>query len=239
MSRADHHHTVHDAGRGMEADIGGFGVKLLIEVELQIDRPTLAEIRDEAPRLRIQRDQAIADRHIQDAFLDAVGPIAEPAAGQLARRIRGTRAFLLPVEPQQFAGLRIQGHHASPGAGGGVKHSIGDQRRSLQIVFRRRAERSGPEPPGDFQIAEIPGVYLIERGVAGIGQVVRIMEPVRVGGSRGGFRTGRRRPDEARGHCEQRDAQHLPPCEAPHLHSPRSALGTKRWMRCAPPTSAT
>ena len=74
--------------------------------DLHVDDAVGAEAGDRHAGLRVQRDQAVAGRDVDDAVVTlAVGPVREAAARELARRVDGARAFLLGVHPDQLAGL--------------------------------------------------------------------------------------------------------------------------------------
>ena len=104
----DHDVPGHDR-RGVEADFGAGDVEVLIEPELQIDDAVLAEARHGIAGLRVQRDETVARRHVEDplVFL-SVAPVREAAARQLPRRRRTARAFVLAVHPQQLAGRGVE-----------------------------------------------------------------------------------------------------------------------------------
>src|SRR4029453_656504 len=76
---------------------------------LQIDDTVLAEGRDASAGLRIEREQTIPRRYIQDALvIPAVCPVRDAAPGQLPRRRRRAFAFALRVRPAQLARYRIE-----------------------------------------------------------------------------------------------------------------------------------
>ena len=68
--------------------------------------PFLAERGDDGAGLRVERDEAVAGRHVEDALVAlAVGPVRHAAARELARRDRGALALAQAVRPDQLAGL--------------------------------------------------------------------------------------------------------------------------------------
>ncbi len=80
--RADDHRILGDHRRRLQTDLAGgeVGEEGLIVVELQIHGAVLAERFDGRAGLRIERDQAVSRRDIEDALFLAVGPIGHAAA---------------------------------------------------------------------------------------------------------------------------------------------------------------
>ena len=64
-------------------------------------------------RSRVECHEPVTGRHVENAFLLAVGPIRQAAAGELARRGLTTCALLLAVHPDQFTGCCIQRDHGA------------------------------------------------------------------------------------------------------------------------------
>ena len=96
---ADHHGVAADRGRGVEADLSVDQVNRLAAAEhrsgLQIHGAVSAERLDAHPGLRVERDEEISGRDVEDAFLFAIGPIGErrvPTAGAEPRPRAGLRA---------------------------------------------------------------------------------------------------------------------------------------------------
>ena len=89
--------------RGVQPDLAGLAIDLLAlaehDIVLQIDDAVLAERRDAVAGLRVERDEPVAGRDVEDALVLAVGPVRDAAAGQLARRRRRARAFALANAP--------------------------------------------------------------------------------------------------------------------------------------------
>ena len=94
----------------MQADFAGRQVDLLerrlvIASDLQVDHALIAEAVDRLAGLGVQFDQPVAGGDIENALIAiAVGPVGNAAAGKLARRGGGARAFLHAMDPSQFAG---------------------------------------------------------------------------------------------------------------------------------------
>src|SRR5881409_464411 len=93
--------------RRVESDFAGERIDLLVVILLQVHRAICAKAANRGAGLRVQSDEPVARRHIQDSFLPPVTPISQPAAGELARRDRSSAAFTLSMRPYQFACPRI------------------------------------------------------------------------------------------------------------------------------------
>ena len=132
--------------------------------------------------LRVERDQAVARRDVEDAVVAAaVGPVGQrrgPTAAAAPPAPRG--AFGIAVHPQQLAGRGVERHHRAARAAGRVEHAADHQRRAFELVFRARAEAVGLEAPGDFELVEVARVDLIERRVPGAAQIGRVVRPLAV-----------------------------------------------------------
>ena len=98
----------------MQSDFAGDQVEVLIDLQLQIDDAVLAEARDGRAGLRIERDQPVAGRDVEDPRLPAVAPVREAAARQLPRRRRAARAFVLAVHPEHLAGRGVERDDGAP-----------------------------------------------------------------------------------------------------------------------------
>ena len=83
-------------------------VDLLIVILLQIDDAVHAEAGDGRPVVASSAHQPVPGRHVENSLLLAVGPVRDAATRQLARRRRSTRTLSFAVDPQQFAGRRIE-----------------------------------------------------------------------------------------------------------------------------------
>src|SRR5436190_11652077 len=77
---ADDDDVARDDRRGMQTDFPAQRIDWLIHFEHQVDRPLLPECRNRRAGLRVEGDQAIAGRDVEDAFFAAVAPIRETAA---------------------------------------------------------------------------------------------------------------------------------------------------------------
>ena len=106
------------AGVACTADLAGLEIDLLAGAEddafFQVDDAVLAEAGDRRAVLRVERDQPIAGRDVEDALVAAaVGPVREAAARELTRRDAGALAFAQAVRPDQLAGLRRRARRPS------------------------------------------------------------------------------------------------------------------------------
>ena len=104
-------------------------------------------------------------------------------AGELARGGHGSLASLLAVHPELFTGGGIECDDGSAGTGGGVDNAVDHERGRFELKLGARAERVGFESPGDFEFVEVGRVDLIERGVAGGGEVASVTAPFSIGSS--------------------------------------------------------
>ena len=149
---------------------------------LQIDDAVRAERADRRAVLRVERDQAVAGRDVEDAFVAAaVGPVRDAAARQLPRRDAGALSLAQAVRPDQLAGLAVERDDRAPRAAGGVEHAVDRERRAFELVLGTRAEAVGLEAPRHFELAEVGGVDLIERRVLGAADVGGVVRPVAAG----------------------------------------------------------
>ena len=131
--------------------------------------------------LRVERDELIAERHRENALVAApVGPVRHAPPRQQAWRGSRALAFVDPVHPQQFAGRRIDRHGVASRSDRGVQHAVDHQWRGLEIEIGTDAEDIGLEAPGDLQLAEVPGVDLIERRIPGARQIAAVGAPLAV-----------------------------------------------------------
>ena len=222
--RADDDDVLGDRGRGMPADLAGLQIDLLARAEhdaaLQIDDAIFAERGDRRAVVRVQRDEAIAGRDVEDAVVAApIAPIGKPAARQLARRDAGAFSFAQAVRPQQLARLAVERDHRAARAAGGVEHAVDRERRAFQLVLGARPEDVGLETPRDLERIEVGGVDLIERRVFGAADVRGVMRPVARG--RGGRARGAAAilAGDARGRRKQRRRQIQEPRSARHVPS--------------------
>ena len=69
MGRADDDRVAGDHRRGLQPDLAGHEVDLLIVVELQIDHAARAEAGNRDARLRVERDQAVAGRDVENPLV--------------------------------------------------------------------------------------------------------------------------------------------------------------------------
>ncbi len=180
---ADEDHVLRDDGSRVETDFSGLEIDLLAvaehDADLHVDDAVLAERAHGLPGLRVERDEAISRRDVDDAIVAfAVAPVREPAARELTGRRRAARAFGVAVNPEQLAGGRVERDHGPAGAGGRVQHALDHQRRPFELVLRARAEAVGLEAPGHLEVVEVLPVDLIERRIPAAADIARVARPL-------------------------------------------------------------
>ena len=185
VRRTDDDGVLRNDRRGVQSDLVVQLVDLLIVVLLQIDDAVHAEGGDAMTSSRIERDHLVSGRDVNDPCFLAVAPVREPAARQLSRRHLAALALVEAVHPEQLAGRRVERHGRAPGARREIQDAIYHQRRRLKVEFRPRPERLGLEAEGDFELAEVLGVDLVERRVASTRKVSAVGAPFAVHGLAG------------------------------------------------------
>ena len=95
----DDHIAGHDRC-GVQPDLAGCQVDLLVVVTLEVDHPVDAELRHRPTGLRVERNQTVARRHVDDAFLLAIGPVCKATPRELAWRCFASGTFIKLVHPQ-------------------------------------------------------------------------------------------------------------------------------------------
>ena len=66
VRRADDDHVTGDERGGVEPDVGGVEVELLVVVQLEVDHAVRAEGGDRHAGLRVERDHPVAGRDVDD-----------------------------------------------------------------------------------------------------------------------------------------------------------------------------
>ena len=107
------------------------------------------------PGLRVERDEPVARRDVEDSLIAPVGPVREAAAGQRTRRRGAALAFVLAMHPRLRAGRRVERDDGATRAAGRVQHAADHERRALELELRTRSERVGLEPPRDLERVEV------------------------------------------------------------------------------------
>src|SRR5439155_10849914 len=120
--------------RRVKTDLALLQIDLLSLAEhgasLQIDEPALAERLHHRAVLRVQLDEAIAGRHVDDALVAfAVGPVRDAAAGELARRDGGAISLAVAVRPDQLARFSVECDLRSTRSGRRVAHAVDGELR--------------------------------------------------------------------------------------------------------------
>ena len=95
----DDHHILGDHRRRMQAHLAGHEVDILIVVLLEVDHATFAETWNGHAGFRVQRDQAVARRNVQDPLFLAIGPIGHPVPGKLPGCVGAAHALVLAMDP--------------------------------------------------------------------------------------------------------------------------------------------
>src|SRR6185369_1815542 len=111
-------------------------------------------------------------------FVVSLGPVREAPSRQLPRRVRPACAFTFGMDPELFAGARIERKDGAAGAAGRIEDTVDDERRRFEKELGTRTEVVGPEAPGDFQGLEIRRVDLIERRVPGAAEIAAVGRPL-------------------------------------------------------------
>ncbi len=179
-SRADDDHVSADDRRALESDFAGdqIGQDGLVDVRLEIDSALDAEIRDSRAGLRVERDEPVARRDVEDSFFATVGPVCEAASGELPGGRGAARPFVLPVHPLLRAGDRVERDNGAIRSPRRVQHATDDKRCRLELVLGARAERVRLEPPGDLERAEVGRADLVEWRVARAARVAAVAGPL-------------------------------------------------------------
>ena len=219
----------------MQAHFAGLQVNRLVVFLLQVDDAVHAESLDRHAGQRIQRHQLVARRHIDNAvILLAVRPIRHAMAGILPRGVAAAGAFVDGMHPAHFAGGGIQTDHGAARTGGAIEPAGDHQRRALIDIFRARPQLVRLEAPGHFQLAEIVGIDLVQRRIAGVGQVAGIVAPFGVGGPTSIFGDALRPGGQACGDQACDAGQHQATAGLrQHFQAPCSCYNSIRWRGAA------
>jgi hypothetical protein len=216
----------------MQADLAVDQIHVLVVLELQIDRAVLAEALDRIAGLRIEREQPVARRDIEDAFLSAVAPVRQPASGELARRRVTTRPLEFLVHPEQLARCRIERDDRAARPGRRVDDATSHQRRRFELELRSRTEVLGLESPCNLELVEVTRVDLVKRRVARVGEISAVGRPFAV--SRPDLAgDGQRRPDQQ---TDKRDETEIPPTN--RVSHDSSVSGRAELIHQKPPSRA-
>ena len=177
MRGADDDHVAGHDGRGCQPNLAGDQVHVLVGFQFQVRNAAFAEPRIRNPRDRVQRNHPVALGHVEDAGLLAVAPVRQPATGLLAWCDFAAFALVLAVQPQEFAGRRIQRHDRAARSRRGIDDAVGHQGCGLEIELGLRAEGRRIEAPCNFKVIEIFGIDLAVGCVSSIGEVASVGQP--------------------------------------------------------------
>ena len=227
VRRADDDRVAGHERGGVQPDLAGQRIDLLIHVLHQVDDAVLAKARETLARPGVQADQPVARRDVEDLAVAAVVAIGQPAAGPAPRRHRGPLPLVEPVHPEQLAGPGVHRDRRPAQTGRRVEDPADHQRRRLEVELRLRPEVRRLHPPGDFQVVEVPGRDLVERGIPRVRDIASITAPLPVVGLRRRRRCTCR--EQSTEHDDPRDAhpacRHvLPPLADPIVLIPFSPL---------------
>src|SRR5438552_253417 len=100
----------------MKTDIRVERIHLLIVLFSEVDDTVLAEIGIRIAGLGVHRDELVADRYIEDAFVCAVCPIGHSVSRSSAGS--ATVALILLMMPEEFTGGCFESNHGAPRASG-------------------------------------------------------------------------------------------------------------------------
>ena len=180
MGGADDHHVARDERRGIQAELRGDGIEILIVVELQIHDAGAAEGRDRHARPGVQGDHPVAGRHVDDALIRSVGarpvrrrPGPRRCAGRSGRAAPSSSACIQSSSPVAASSATTARRVPTVR----IEHAADHERCGRIEVVRPRPERIRVEPPGDLQLRKIVLVDLVERRVAQAGEVAAIRLP--------------------------------------------------------------
>ena len=113
MRGTDYDHVTYYQWRCIEADVAAIRIDFLIEVLLEIDHAVVAKRRHWFAGVGVERNHAIARRHIKNALVTAIGtlPPRQTTASALTRTSSAAFAFVFAVHPFHFTGGGIECHH--------------------------------------------------------------------------------------------------------------------------------
>src|SRR5260221_3871361 len=154
--RPDDDHVADDGRRGVQADLAAIEIDLLALADddalLEVQDAVFAECLHRLPGLRVQLDEAVADRDRDDTVVAlAVGPVGDAPAGELARRDRGAQALVHVPDPLQLTGASVERDNRPACAARRVEHAADHDPRALELVLGPLAEVVRPESPGDLE----------------------------------------------------------------------------------------
>ena len=192
----------------------------------------------------------VARRRDDDALARAVGPVRQPAPGELARRLLPADAFVHPPHPERLAVLGIERRSNATRGGDGEQAAVRvERRRAIVLVL---TEGPGVPLPGDLQLAEVRRVDLIERRVArapGVGAPVAPLARHVAAHERrrpvGARLVARHREGPPKAESREQDdrhasrAVHRHPCGHPGVRSFRQSSGFCRSVSIAQRSRAT
>ena len=151
MRRGHHDHVARDRRRRVGTDLAPVPIVALIERRFEIDDAIVTEGLDGATRRRVQRDELIARRDVDDALVVAALPKREPAARELTRCFGAARALVEAVDPELLAGRSVERRHGAACTARGVQHAVDDEGRALESILRGRTQVRDAVAPRDLE----------------------------------------------------------------------------------------
>src|SRR5262245_33880063 len=127
---ADDDDIAADDRRALESDLTCHEVRenRLIDVRLEIDDAVRSKARNGRAGFRIERDQTIAWRDVEDTFLSSVGPIRETASGERTWGRGAAWTFVFSMNPALRTGRSVERDDSAARAGRRV-HPAPDHQR--------------------------------------------------------------------------------------------------------------
>ena len=126
--------------------------------------PSLPNEGDAVTRPGVEGNEAIALRHVQDAFLFPVGPVRQSPLPDSCRGAAAPRAPSSSLWTHFNSPVAASSDDDRPtGTRSRVQSAANHERRGLEIELEARTEVIGLEPPGHFELAEVGRGDLIER----------------------------------------------------------------------------
>src|SRR5262245_8124039 len=180
---ADDDDIAADDRRALESDLTCHEVRenRLIDVRLEIDDAVRSKARNGRAGFRIERDQTIAWRDVEDSFLSPVGPIGETPSGKWTGGRRTAWTFVFSMDPALRTGGSVERDDGAARAGGRVQHTANHQRRALELELWPRSERIRLEAPGNLERVEVARSDLIERRVPRSSRIASVARPLALG----------------------------------------------------------
>ena len=182
------------------ADRGGLEIHFPAQIAPEVHHPVEPESRNQPSGVRVERHQPVRRGDQKHPRRLAVAPEGDAPSGGLPGRRLPAFPLVEAVGPQRLAGGGVHRDGRAPGASGDVDDPVQHQRGGPQVEIGARPEVPRGPAPDDLQLVHVAGVDLVQRGVAGRGQVRGVVRPFRgvavLRERRGGERQRRPEPDQ-------------------------------------------